>query len=54
MEECVARVMRDGKVTIPMQLRDRMCVAEGDYVRFVLVEVLKRGSDGNWVKRRVE
>jgi AbrB family looped-hinge helix DNA binding protein len=54
LEEFVVRVFTRGKVTVPKQLRDRFDVEDGDYVRLVLVEVLKRSGDGEWVKRRVE
>lgn len=54
VEEFVARVFTDGKVTVPKQMRERFGVVDGDYVRLVLVEVLKKGDDGNWVKKRVE
>lgn len=50
----MVRVFTGGKVTVPKQLRDRFEVEDGDYVRLVLVEVLKKGEDGEWVKRRVE
>jgi bifunctional DNA-binding transcriptional regulator/antitoxin component of YhaV-PrlF toxin-antitoxin module len=43
-----------GKVTVPKQLRERFGVGDGDYVRLVLVEVLKKGDGDEWVKRRVE
>ncbi len=54
MEEFVVRVFTGGKVTVPKQLRERFGVGDGDYVRLVLVEVLKKGDDGEWVKRSVE
>ena len=54
MEEFVARVLSDGKVTVPKQLRARFDVSDGCYVRLALVEVLKMGKGGVWVKRRVE
>jgi len=54
VEEFVVRVFTGGKVTVPKQLRERFGVGDGDYVRLVLVEVLKKGDDGEWVKRRVE
>jgi bifunctional DNA-binding transcriptional regulator/antitoxin component of YhaV-PrlF toxin-antitoxin module len=53
LEEFVARVFKDGKVTVPKHLRDLCGVADGDYVRLALVEVLKR-SGGEWIKKRVE
>jgi AbrB family looped-hinge helix DNA binding protein len=54
LEEFVAQVYRDGRVTLPKQLRKRFDIKDGDYVRLVLVEVLKKGDAGEWVKRRVE
>jgi bifunctional DNA-binding transcriptional regulator/antitoxin component of YhaV-PrlF toxin-antitoxin module len=54
VEEFVARVLKDGKVTVPKRLRSLYCVSEGDYVRLGLVEVLKKNQAGEWVKRRVE
>lgn len=53
MKEFVARVFTGGKVTVPKQLRELFGVEDGDYVRLVLVEVMKKGEEG-WVKRKVE
>jgi bifunctional DNA-binding transcriptional regulator/antitoxin component of YhaV-PrlF toxin-antitoxin module len=53
VEEFVARVFTGGKVTVPKQLRERFGVEDGDYVRLALVEVLKKGGDGEWAKKRV-
>lgn len=50
----MVRVFNGGKVTVPKQLRERFSVNDGDYVRLVLVEVLKKGENGEWVKRRVQ
>ena len=50
----MVRVFKDGKVTVPAHLRDFCDVADGDYVRLRLVEVLRRNDKGEWVKRRVE
>ena len=50
----MVRVFTGGKVTVPKQLRERFSVEDGDYVRLVLVEVLKKGEGGEWVKRRVQ
>ena len=41
-----------GKVTVPKRLRELLGVEDGDYVRFVLVEVMKKTKDG-WVRRKV-
>lgn len=54
MEEFVVRVFKCGKVTVPKQLRDLWDVEDGDYVRLALVEVLRKGDGGLWVKRKVE
>jgi bifunctional DNA-binding transcriptional regulator/antitoxin component of YhaV-PrlF toxin-antitoxin module len=53
VEEFVVRVFTGGKVTVPKQLRERFGVLDGDYVRLVLVEVFKKGEDGEWVKKKV-
>jgi bifunctional DNA-binding transcriptional regulator/antitoxin component of YhaV-PrlF toxin-antitoxin module len=53
MEEFVVRVFKGGKVTVPKRFRDVFGVEDGDYVRLVLVEVLKRQGEG-WVRRKVE
>jgi bifunctional DNA-binding transcriptional regulator/antitoxin component of YhaV-PrlF toxin-antitoxin module len=53
MEEFVVRVFTGGKITIPSQLRELFDVADGDYVRLSLAEVLKKGDDGEWVKKKV-
>ncbi|MDH5483217.1 MAG: hypothetical protein OEY22_10150 [Candidatus Bathyarchaeota archaeon] len=49
----MARVFKGGKVTVPKRLRDLFGVEDGDYVRLVLVEVMKKG-DGGWVRRKVD
>ncbi len=54
MEEFVVRVFRDGKVTVPVHVRELCGVCDGDYVRLGLVEVIKKSEGGEWVKRRVE
>jgi bifunctional DNA-binding transcriptional regulator/antitoxin component of YhaV-PrlF toxin-antitoxin module len=51
--EFVVRVFTRGKITVPSQLRELFSVKDGDYVRLVLIEVLKKGKDGEWVKKRV-
>jgi bifunctional DNA-binding transcriptional regulator/antitoxin component of YhaV-PrlF toxin-antitoxin module len=53
LEEFVVRVFKGGKVTVPKHLRDLCQVADGDYVRLGLVEVLKRAEGGEWVRRKV-
>jgi len=49
----VVRVFKGGKVTVPKRLRDLFGVEDGDYVRLALLEVLKKGDDGGWVRRKV-
>ena len=53
MEEFVTLVSVNGKVTVPKQLRARFNVSNGCYVRLALVEVLKKGYGGVWIKRRL-
>lgn len=50
----MARVFGGGKVTVPRRLRELLGVEDGDYVRLGVVEVLKRGEGGEWVRRRVK
>jgi hypothetical protein len=50
MEEFVARVFAGGKVTVSRRLRELFSVEDGDYVRLVLVEVMKKGDNG-WCSR---
>lgn len=40
--EFTRRVYEDGKVTIPKELRDLHDIAEGDFVRLEIVEVVRR------------
>ena len=54
VEEFVVRVFAGGKVTVPKQLRDRFRFGDGEYVRLALVEVLRKGDDGEWTKMKVE
>jgi len=54
LEEFVAQVYTEGRVTVPRQLRKRFDVKDGDYVRLVLVEVFRENDAGEWVKRKVE
>ena len=53
MEEFVVRVFKGGKITIPKRLGELFGVEDGDYVRFALVEIMKKTDDG-WVKRKVD
>jgi bifunctional DNA-binding transcriptional regulator/antitoxin component of YhaV-PrlF toxin-antitoxin module len=41
LERFVAKVLQDGKVTIPKRLRYLHGIEAGDYVRLDLVEVIK-------------
>ena len=50
----MVQVYTDGRLTVPLQLRKRFDVKEGDYVRLVLVEVFKETKTGAWVSRKVE
>ena len=50
----MVQVYANGRVTVPLQLRKRFDVKDGDYVRLVLVEVFRENDAGKWVKRKVE
>jgi len=54
LEEFVVRVFKDGKVTVPVHVRELCGVCDGDYVRLGLFEVMKKAEGGEWVKLRVE
>jgi len=54
LEEFVVQVYAGGRVTVPLQLRKRFDVEDGDYVRLVLVEVLRENDVGKWVGRKLE
>ena len=54
LEGFVVQVYKDGRLTVPLQLRKRFDVKDGDYVRLVLVEVFRENEAGKWVKRKVE
>jgi bifunctional DNA-binding transcriptional regulator/antitoxin component of YhaV-PrlF toxin-antitoxin module len=41
-EVFVARVIADGKVTVPHRVRDVLGIEIGDYVRVTVTEVIKR------------
>ena len=53
VEEFVARVFGGGKVTVPKRLRELLAVADGDYVRLGVVEVMKREGRA-WVRKTVK
>jgi len=38
----VARVIADGKVTVPKRVRDVLRIEKGDYVRVTITEVIKK------------
>lgn len=42
VEVFVARVFGEGKVTIPLRIRDVLKIEDGDYVRLSVVEVVKK------------
>ncbi len=44
LERFVAKVLQNGKVTIPKRLRELNSVKEGDYVRLDLLEVIEAPS----------
>jgi len=54
LEEFVAQTFAGCKVAIPRQLRERLGIVDGDYVRLALAEILKKSESGKWVKRKVE
>jgi AbrB family looped-hinge helix DNA binding protein len=45
VEQFVARVFQDGKVTVPKRLRELLDIKNGDYVRLNVVEVIKLKSE---------
>jgi AbrB family looped-hinge helix DNA binding protein len=54
LEEFVTRVYTDSRITVPVQIRKRFEIKNGDYLRLILVEVLKKTETGKWVKKKVE
>ena len=54
MQDFVALVRKDGKITVPKTLRDRFEVSDGSYIRLSLLEVHKQGKDGTWTKKILE
>ena len=50
MEQFVARVFQNGKVTVPKRLRELLGVEDGCYVRLGVVEVVEPKMEGK-VKR---
>ena len=53
MEEFVAQVYADGRITLPRQLRKRFEIKDGDYVRLFLTEVLGKNNNGEWISRKM-
>jgi len=45
-EVFIARVVTDGKVTVPKRVRDLLDICEGDYVRLSVVEVIRKKESG--------
>jgi len=41
-EVFVARVIADGRVTVPQRVRDVLGVKKGDYLRVSIIEVIKK------------
>jgi hypothetical protein len=54
LEDFVALVRKDGRVTVPKTLRDRFGVSDGSYIHLALLEVHKKGKDGTWKKHTLE
>ncbi len=54
LEQFVALIRKDGKVTVPKALRDRFNLSGGSYVHLALLEVHKQGEDKVWVKQTLE
>jgi bifunctional DNA-binding transcriptional regulator/antitoxin component of YhaV-PrlF toxin-antitoxin module len=54
LEEFVALMRKEGKVTVPKALRDRFKVSDGCYIHLALIEVHRRGENGVWVKQTLE
>ena len=44
MERFVARVLQNGKITIPKRIRELQEVNAGDYVRLDILEVIHKKS----------
>ena len=49
----MVQVYAGGRVTVPLQLRRRFGVKDGDYVRLVLAGVFREEEAGKWVERKV-
>jgi bifunctional DNA-binding transcriptional regulator/antitoxin component of YhaV-PrlF toxin-antitoxin module len=45
MQESVARVFKDGKVTIPKRLKELFRIEDGCCVPLALIEVFEKGSE---------
>lgn len=53
-EVFVAKVIADGKVTIPLRVRDLLGIRDGDYARVSLVEVIKKTEKTETRRRRAK
>ena len=51
-EVFVARVIADGKVTVPRRVRDVLRIEKGDYVRVTITEVIRRKQQKTGAGRR--
>ena len=51
-EVFVARVIADGKVTVPRRVRDILNLEDGDYVRVSITEVIKKKQEREGRKSR--
>jgi bifunctional DNA-binding transcriptional regulator/antitoxin component of YhaV-PrlF toxin-antitoxin module len=51
-EVFVARVIADGKVTVPRRVRDVLQLEIGDYVRVTITEVIKTKQQKTRTRRR--
>ncbi len=48
----MAKVVGDGKVTIPLRIRDLMNIEDGDYARITITETIKKTRDRKTVKKK--
>jgi AbrB family looped-hinge helix DNA binding protein len=51
LEEFIAEVRKDGRITIPKRFRDRFNIDNGSYVHMAIFEVHEKGKDGVWIKQ---
>jgi len=50
-EVFVARVIADGKVTVPRRVRELLRIEKGDYVRVTITEVIRKKQQQQRKKR---